>query len=351
MPLSTPKSVTVEAMLATMVAQSSVSVEMAMALAREHYGLETTAVRLSGERDENFLLRTGQEVEYLLKVAHPLEDEAVTDLLGAALEYLESRDAGLPCPRLVPSSKLYRHVRLTDASGVERQACLLTYLSGQTLEGGSRSARQRAACGRIAGRLSEALRGFEHSAAHRPLIWDLGRMSAMVPVLAQLPGFRYRRAALDLIERILPNVNSFWPTLRQQIVHNDLNPRNVLVDPADETHITGIIDFGDMLHTALIADVAVTAAELLPETCSAGEEARSCIRDVALAYEERQPLLVEERSVLGTLVAARLVMNVVVQEWHVQRNPGGGHYQALDLAFIRSRLQIAAELLSAGVDL
>ena len=88
--------------LATMVARPPLAIESAVALAREHYGLEAHAIRLSGERDENFRLRTAQGADYLLKVAHAAEDPTVSDLLTAALEHLRASDPGLPCPRLKP---------------------------------------------------------------------------------------------------------------------------------------------------------------------------------------------------------------------------------------------------------
>src|SRR6202030_1691082 len=118
--------------------------------------------------------------------------------------------------------------------------------------------------------------------------------------------------------------------------HNDLNPLNILMDPAEEERVTGIIDFGDITHTALIADVAVTAAEQIPDDCTAkAGSARASILDVAIAYHESVPLLRQELVMLGPLVAARLVTNVVVQEWHLHHNPAGGHYAALDPDFIR----------------
>ena len=60
-------------------------------------------------------------------------------------------------------------------------------------------------------------------------------------------------------DRVAPRLRM----LRAQVVHNDLAPTNVLVD--DEWRVTGITDFGDMTHTALVCDVAVTAADLVPD--------------------------------------------------------------------------------------
>ena len=36
-----------------------------------------------------------------------------------------------------------------------------------------------------------------------------------------------------------------------------------------------------------------------------------------------------------------LLMTLVIHEWHVQRNPTSGHFNALDQDFMRTRLHIA----------
>jgi len=334
----------VDAFMATMVMHSPpLSLEGATGLVREYYGLDTHAVRLTGERDENFRVRAADGSEYVLKLAHPAEDPAVSDLATAALLHLESHDPALPCPRVVRERSGRTQVAFRDETGVERTARLLSYLPGQPLLSVAGSRDLRGACGRLGGRLSRALRTFTHPAAHRVVVWDVRHAAQLVRLLGEVPGFPQRREAGAVLERIVPLIDSLFPSLRQQVVHNDLNPRNVLVTPAGE--VSGIIDFGDMTYTAIIADVAVTAAELLPEDCTAGSGAAALsVREVANAYHESMPLLPEERAMLGTLVAARLIANMVVHEWHLQHNPAGEHYQPLDRDFIRERLQLATEL-------
>jgi Ser/Thr protein kinase RdoA (MazF antagonist) len=41
-----------------------------------------------------------------------------------------------------------------------------------------------------------------------------------------------------------------WPSLRSQVIHGDVTVDNALVD--ERGRITGIVDFGDMSHTALV---------------------------------------------------------------------------------------------------
>jgi Ser/Thr protein kinase RdoA (MazF antagonist) len=339
--------------MATMVASSPpVSVARAVALAREHYGLEARAERLTGERDENFRMTAADGAQYVLKIANAAEDPLVTGLPIAALRHVENTDAALPCPRVVPARNGSAPVRFRDDAGVERVAYLLTYLRGTPLAATRRSRRQRAACGRVGGRLSCALRGFAHPAAERMLIWDVRHAAQLTRLLAEVPDFPCRQSADEVLARVVPDLETLLPRLRQQVVHNDLNPRNILVDPTDEACVTGVIDFGDLSHTALIADVAVAAADLMPEDCAADVRyARASIRDIAIAYHESVPLLEEELAVLGTLVAARLVANLVVPAWHVRKNPGGGHFVALEADFVRARLEIARGLLLEDISL
>jgi Ser/Thr protein kinase RdoA (MazF antagonist) len=334
----------VEAFMATMVMHPQpLPLARAVGLARECYGLEARAVRLTGERDENFRLTAADGSDYVLKIAHPAENAAVTGLATAALLHLEREDPGLPCPRVVRGPGGHSHVSFIDEQRRERTARLLTYLPGRPLGRTHGSQRLRAECGRLGARLIRALRTFRHPAAHRVIVWDVRHAAHLARLLGEVPGFPCRQEAIAVLERIVPRIDTQLPQLRQQIVHNDLNSKNVLV--AETGEVTGIIDFGDMTYTAVIADVAVTAAEHIPEDCSAGSgEAAASVRDVANAYHESVPLSEQELALLTTLVAARLVANMVVHEWHVRRNPAGEHYRPLGADFIRARLHIAAEL-------
>lgn len=339
-----------DAFMATMVAGARpMPIERALALARERYGLEADATRLTGERDENFKLVTRDRGRFVLKAANPAESAEVADLQIAALLHLERTDPWLPCPRVLRTLDGDTQVRFRDGNGLERTARIVTYLPGRLLGETTRTCGQRAACGRLGGRLARALGAFEHPAAHRLIIWDVCRVRHLAELLGQLPGFTLRPAAAALLARVAPAVEAQLPTLRRQVVHNDLNPRNILVDPADESRVSGVIDFGDLTHTALIADVAVAGADLIAPDCADAGSARESVLDVARAYQECVPLLQPELAALGSLVAARLLMNVVVHEWHVHHNPLSRHFAPLGLDYMRAQLEFADRLLSEGI--
>lgn len=341
-----------DAFMATMLAQCRpVPVARVVDLVRERYGLEADAIRLTGERDENFKLTLREGAQYVLKVANPHESAAVADLQIAALLHLARTDAGLACPRVLRALDGATQVRFEDGAGTQRMARILSYLPGTVLGETDRSSGQRLACGRLGGRLARALRTFEHPAAHRPIIWDVRHVGYLAALLEELPGFGLRSGAIDLLGRVVPVVRARLPRMRQQVVHNDLNPRNILLDPTDETRVSGVIDFGDLTHTALIGDAAVACADLIPPDCTDPLGARESVLDVARGYHECMPLLHSECEILGGLVAARLLMSVVVREWYVRHNPSSRHVVALDPDFMRAQLELADRFVTEGVGL
>jgi hypothetical protein len=81
-------------------AASAISEMRAERLAAEHYGLEVAAHRLDSECDQNFRLTTPDGRDYVVKIANPAEDRAVTNLQTGALLHLAAADPSLPIRRI-----------------------------------------------------------------------------------------------------------------------------------------------------------------------------------------------------------------------------------------------------------
>ena len=308
----------------------------------DEYGIEARAERLTGERDQNFLMRAGDGSDFVLKIAHTDEAPEVIDLPIAALLHIERADSTLPCPRVVRSRDRTR-VSFQDSSGAERTAFLYTFMPGKTLFSSTRSSPQRIACGQILARLGHAFRSFQHPATRRALIWDLMQMPALQAVLRELPGMRYREFCSTFVLRYCTEALPQLRTLRSQPIHNDFNARNLLVDPNDETRITGIIDFGDLVHTVLIADIAVGIMGQLGTAQSADE----AMREFVEGYCSVEPLSSQERDLLKWLVAGRIVQNVTMTSWYRLHDPPGGHFDAFDADYFEWRVALAERLLMA----
>ncbi|HZT04513.1 MAG TPA: phosphotransferase [Steroidobacteraceae bacterium] len=313
-------------------------------LAGEHFGIVGHAERLTGERDENFWIRTEVGPGYVLKVANAAEAPEITDLQIAALLHVERVDPGLPCARVLRCKGGRTQVRFVDENGAGRTAVLYSFLPGKPLLHAHRSSVQRVSCGRLLARLGRALRNFEHPASHRVLVWDLRQLPKLQGLLEEVPGLleaEFIRGFLtDFAARFSPRL----ATLRAQFVHNDFNARNVIVDPAEESRVVGVIDFGDSVHTALAADVAVGAVGQL----AAPDTAEESIREFVGAYCEVEPLNSAELAILPRLIAGRIVQNVVMTSWHRARNPGGAHFDGFDTAYFEWRIALARRLVAGS---
>ncbi len=327
-------------MLATMVAtSSSVSIHFAAAIAREHYGLEIVAERLTGERDENFRLRS-DGADFVMKIASAAEEPVVTDLSTAALLHVERADSDLPCPRVRLSRTGSTQVRFRDDTGQMRTGRVLSWLPGVPLRSVTSSAAQRNACARLAARIGRALRNFDHPAARRRLIWDLRLLPRILPLLDEIPDFPRKSRVAARIDEFRVHALPRLATLRQQVIHNDLNDRNILVDPTDPSVIAGVIDYGDMIHSALVSDLAILAAEQITDW----ETLDETIGALVAAYQEVEPLSAAELSILRLLIGARILMSAVIPSWHRCRNPSSGHYTRVTPDFVLGRLDIAEGL-------
>lgn len=330
-------------LLSGMTAEAApVSARWAERIAREHYGIEAIAQRLTGERDENFQLRSTDGATYVLKISNPMEERTFLELLTAALLHVEQTDPTLPCPHVRRDLSGRAQTEVHGEDGAARCARMLTWIDGKPLRMAQRSAEQRRHCGRLAARLSVALRDFSHPAAHRPIVWNLRHLPRMRELLQDLPDF----PSADLIARFTAHFEDYIApqlvAVRQQVTHNDLNDRNILVADNDDDTIAGIIDFGDTVHTALVADVAIMMAEQILEPASAEQ----VIGDLLAGYESVTPLLPSELALLRQLIVARIVMSAVIPSWHRFHNPANTHYARVTREFVSKRMLIAEALLA-----
>jgi hydroxylysine kinase len=310
------------ASMITAVAQTPLAEVEAAVL--QHYGLDAVASRLHSERDELFLIDPGAGVKYVLRFANPADDRAVIDMQACALEWIANADPALPVPRLIPRLQGGTQWLFGEGAAARRLVRLSSYLAGRPLAGAPRSVRQRRAIGTLLARLGLALRDFSHPGADHALAWDIQHASSLhelVPsadVAASPPRWDLVRSGLERFERIVkPRLSE----LRAQVVHADFNPHNLLVDPADPDTVSGILDFGDMVRTPLINDVAIAACYH-----AASDHPLADVADIVSAYHAVTPLLRREIELLHDLIVTRLCAAVAITEWRARRYPHNRDY-------------------------
>lgn len=295
-----------------------VSRSAAERLAAEHWGIEGAATPLPAEIDENFRLDAAGG-SFLLKVLPADLDPATADLVTAVLLHLDGR--GVEVQRLVPTAAGLPLADLRDADGVARRARMTTFLDGQVLRSVALDAKLRRRLGATLAPLALALRDFEHPGARRDLSWDVrhaGRMSAM---LAELEPNERRAELGECLRRFDAEVVPRLDRLPAQVVHNDLSRDNAVLTAGGEL---AVIDFGDVVRTQRVNDLAVAMADHV----EASADPFGPALDVAAGYVEVAPLGDAELELLYTLVRTRTVTRIVGGEWRAWRFPANREYLA-----------------------
>jgi 4-aminobutyrate aminotransferase-like enzyme/Ser/Thr protein kinase RdoA (MazF antagonist) len=296
-----------------------------LAVAERTFGIGATAARdLGSERDRTFLLAdAGGAALAVMKLSNAAEDPATLDMEALAVVHAATVDPGLPLalPWRVPGAAdddrdpATRRATVTHGSDVHHVRMYDVLPGRQRTDPRELDDAALTAWGATTARLGLALRGFFHPAAQRTMLWDIqhaARTRSMVPAIRDA-------AQRDLVERVLDRyataVAPVWPSFRAQVVHTDLTSDNALVD--ERGRITGIVDFGDASHSALIVDLAGVLDSLLGDRL--GDELFRAARLILDGYQRHVPLEPLELRLLGELLATRAAVTITISSWRSDR--------------------------------
>nr|WP_245215914.1 phosphotransferase [Pararoseomonas baculiformis] len=308
-----------------------------------HWGLDGALHALGGERDRNFRLDRADGPPLLVKVAHPDEDPAITDFQTAALLHLEAAGAGLPLPRMIRARDGGTSASFAAEDGRPCLLRVLSFLPGRVMTEALGSAR---GLGVLAARLDRALEGFAHPADTRRLLWDIREAPALRAFLGDVEDAGLRALAAAALDRFEHGAAAALAGLPMQVIHNDLNPHNVLVDADDPARLAGIIDFGDMVRASRLQEVATACAYLL----APGDDPLSGPASFLAGYRSVLPLPAAEAALLPVLIATRMAMTVLITHWRARRQPENAAYILRNMPRARDGLERLARLSHATIE-
>ena len=300
-----------------------VTADDASKVAANLYGWQASVEALTGERDKNYLLRTQEVGEVVLKFINPGEEAAETDLQTQVLLWLEQKHCAVVVPQALRNSK----GGLVSDYAVGEQVYKVrayTYLNGVAVAQAQMSDALQQSFGVRAAQLVIALDGFDHPALSRVLLWDVMHLSQLrdwaVEVLTQDAMGPFVFAFLDRFDAsILPALQA----LPQQVIHGDISKSNTVVSQADGTAIHGVLDFGDLCKAPRVVELAVTASYALDAETG---DLQAALARVVSGYESILTLSEAEKALIPDLIIARLVQRIVISEWRASHFPNNRDY-------------------------
>ena len=285
----------------------------------EYYRLEGEIVELGSQQDRNFRIDTGSG-RFVLKICHAEYSRMELEAQNAAMRHLADKASSPAVPQPI-AAKDGSEILSLAINGQPCQVRLLTYLEGEPLT------RRKflpeatvAALGRVCGETASGLADFRHPGLVRQIQWDLRHAESIADALLASVQDESRRAHVKSVMEAADHlVRPIAAGLRQQAIHQDITDDNVVATPdADgKPIVNGVIDFGDLMHGWLIADLAVCCASLLHH--AAGDP--FSILPAVKAFHAAHPLNADEAEALWPLIVQRAGVLIASSEQQLALEP------------------------------
>ena len=296
-------------------------------IARELHGIEARAEPLPSERDQNFLVLTGEAKRMVLKIANAGEDAALIDAQQRALDHLAGK-AITSCARVIRTTDGRPVAEVEAPDGRRHLVWMVTHLRGITLS----DVRHRSGAlledfGRTIATLRRGLADFDHPAIHRDFYWDLANGRSIVSEHRALVGDGPLGRTIDtLMARFDSATTPHLPSLPRSAIHGDLNDHNVLVDDGGDAwsrrqRIAGVLDFGDMVHGWAVGDLAIAAAYAILD----GEDPLRTVSALIRGYHAEHELAESELAALHGLIVLRLCASACIAAHQRRQRPGDSY--------------------------
>eukprot|EP00927_Polykrikos_kofoidii_P023530 TRINITY_DN2164_c0_g2_i1.p1 TRINITY_DN2164_c0_g2~~TRINITY_DN2164_c0_g2_i1.p1 ORF type:complete len:378 (+),score=60.08 TRINITY_DN2164_c0_g2_i1:72-1205(+) len=300
--------------------------ENALALIDDLFGFELVkdkVKQLESYEDVNLYLRTVDGSQYIFKTHNGVESDKRDFLVGTNELLLHLREHGIVAPYPVnnKSGEWLSTVSLPLRSGEPKTHAvrLLEYVEGEMLNAHEVTPELMLSAGAYLGSLDKVLDKFDHEGFHRLHAWDLRQTS----MLASFYKYLDEQWRLDLVQGVVSDFeNQILPVsseFRMGLCQGDFNDANIIVARGEDGKVgpTGVIDFGDSVHTWRVNDLAIAMAYVMiclsnPENKRAGFEEFGQVDSLVAAahflvgFESIYPLLPTERAMVWKLASCRL---------------------------------------------
>ncbi|WP_191413793.1 phosphotransferase [Salinibacterium sp. ZJ450] len=276
-----------------------------------------------GETYLNVALTDDAGRKYIAKLAPLSVDPLALEWQGLLVDRVAAARLEFATPRLVRTTNGETTTRITDGSA-QGTLRLFTWVEGILMSDVPRySDHFLNSLGRLSARLTQALEGVGAGGSGEHF-WSLARTHvSLSEVLDGLPLGVEASLIGEVSEFHKRHVVALLDELPRSVVHQDLNPYNVLADPFDNDLVIGVIDFDDAEETIRVADIAIAAGYAMVDH----RDPVGALIATVNGYQTVLPLTPSERSSILALSLLRLCLSWAT--WSRRANGDRNSYAAV----------------------
>ena len=159
--------------------------------------------------------------------------------------------------------------------------------------------------------VGRALRRFDHEAVHRTHLWDMQQFMAIKDFIPHVGEQKHKNLVLRVLGGFQMTVLQNAENLPKQIIHNDMNDTNLLVIKQKGKLAFAVIDWGDMVQSWRVNEIACSMAYTMLNK----DDPIDAALHVLQGYLSKTPLKDVEWTVLYWCIAARLATSCTMSAY------------------------------------
>jgi Ser/Thr protein kinase RdoA (MazF antagonist) len=296
----------------------------AVSISKKFYGVDVLASSLPSERDQNFLLKSRNSgKKYVLKISNQKEKKETLDLQNSAMKIISSCLGNDSCPQICLTKEGKKTKKISQKQSYH-YVRMVTYIEGKPLaQTLPHTPILLQSAGKFIAKIDQALKNFSHPAAKRKFHWDLQRGPETIKQLMKYIEKPEERSLIKhLLERFQSQAMKSVSQLKKTVIHNDGNDYNILVKDSDKKSLNqkkcfGILDFGDMVYSYTVGDIAVVAAYVMLDKKNHWDAASHLIK----GYDRVMKISDKELEAVSHFIYLRLCMSVVISAFQKKKQP------------------------------
>lgn len=286
---------------------------------------------LPSERDQNIhVICNGQQ--YVLKISNSQENLVSLEFQNEILHHVR-KSSEFDVPILIKSIIGTEVVTVSDGKN-KYFVRLLSYVEGQLFSNYSPKTKSFfVAFGKFLAELTVSFQNIQENtninAMDSEFKWDIRHASKTI---RQYKAYIHETNKLDILayfeQLFVQKIKLVKDKLEFQMIHNDANDYNVLVkentihyqekDQKTAKNIRfGIIDFGDIVYTWKIIDLAVGIAYAILKQ----DDIKKIVLYILEGYCQETPLTSAEKEILFPLIGIRLCVSVCISAYQQTQDP------------------------------